>query len=68
VLALDDLHWGDVDSAALLRELLRPPDPPPLLLIASYRGDARRQPLRRALRGDLAGTPASLRATSSSPR
>lgn len=44
---LDDLQWGDEESAALLEAVLRPPDAPAMLFIASSR------PLREGASGVL---------------
>ena len=60
VVAVDDLQWGDVDSARLLSELMAPPGAPSLMFVCTYRSeDAEASPLLREL--------AMLQATSSRP-
>jgi tetratricopeptide (TPR) repeat protein len=60
VIHIDDLQWGDADSAALLGELGAAPEPLPILLIVAYRSeDVGAQPwlaqLSRAAQGDGTG-------------
>lgn len=55
VIHLDDLQWSDLDTAALLREVLRPPDAPAMLLVLTSREEDReRSPGLQALaKGDI---------------
>ena len=58
VIAIDDLQWADAESLALLRELLRPPDPPPILLIATVRsGEAEPGSAEARVRQAIAALP-----------
>ncbi len=58
IIWIDDLQWADADSIRLLEDLVRPPDSPPLLLIASFRAeDLESKPFLKHLLQN-AGTPA----------
>ncbi|MDX2091862.1 MAG: serine/threonine-protein kinase [Kofleriaceae bacterium] len=51
VVVLDDLHWGDLDGARLLVDLLSGPDAPRMLLVCAY---CHLEPGLRALQRGLA--------------
>ncbi len=55
IVAIDDLQWGDVDSAELLASLLESPGAPRLLFVAAFRSEYRdSSPCLRALTSGLA--------------
>jgi serine/threonine protein kinase len=57
VLYIDDVQWGDVDSVALLHEIMRPPQAPPVLLLMTYREEeAGTSPFLREMKERWAGT------------
>jgi len=39
ILSLDDLQWGDADSAILLNEVLQSDPPPQVMLVLAFRGE-----------------------------
>ncbi len=44
VVLIDDLQWADADSFALLAEVLRAPEAPPLLFVATVRAASKDEP------------------------
>jgi predicted Ser/Thr protein kinase len=62
VLEVDDVHWADLDSVALLLTLLRPPAPAGLLLLLAFRSEERdrSEALRSLLRALLTADYAEL--------
>ena len=61
ILSIDDLQWGDVDSAILLSDLICSPNSPVMLFIGCFRSeDLERSPFLSEIRKSIAGSPGSL--------
>jgi serine/threonine protein kinase/tetratricopeptide (TPR) repeat protein len=61
VLAIDDLQWGDIDSALLLSDLLASTQSPVLLFIGCFRSeDSERSPFLHEISRAIATKPAGL--------
>jgi Cdc6-like AAA superfamily ATPase len=60
VLCLDDLQWGDADSAAFVRTLCAAPRIPALVLVATYRSDDAESEFVRVLRDQIGTASARL--------
>jgi serine/threonine protein kinase len=61
ILAIDDLQWGDIDSAILLADLICSPGAPVLLFIGCFRSeDLERSPFLNEIRKSIAADPAGL--------
>jgi hypothetical protein len=58
IMSIDDLQWADADSLAMLSEVLRPPNAPALLFLASWR-EAGEDP--GGIRERLEGLPGEIR-------
>jgi len=61
ILAIDDLQWGDVDSALLLSDLICSPQSPVLMFIGCFRSeDSERSPFLREISKSIANEPGRL--------
>ena len=56
VIVIDDVQWGDVDSAALLMQLTAPPEAPSMLVVLAHRSEDEHGEIVRAFRPEN-GTP-----------
>ncbi|HEX7699223.1 MAG TPA: serine/threonine-protein kinase, partial [Kofleriaceae bacterium] len=56
VMWIDDLQWGDLDSAMMLAAVMRAPAPPHLMLVGSYRADDAGSAFLVALNRDIPHT------------